>query len=604
MKRSRHESNSSHVNGYMKRRQLEDQDYTKKSDCKREWTINEMAFEQSLCNNTASKNMFSYSSFHSDLNSIEQQYSRLKGFISDSCEPMKTELTHLLFPTFFYLYKELLVSSKPAAQKYFEKNIQMFINNSLYEPIIKRYFPHLLNNSLCESDDSDKVVMSMADSHRFRVKLTREASDYLNRFLKGYKQTTILQILNRDLMLQISPIEVCDDNSEIVAPNDNVSGNILNGVIEAKENRKDGKMSSLDALNDCIRRVNESKPSLPSMCNYSLSSPYIRVCSIDISSDLTMLCAGYADSSIRLYNLTPVPFYLSQGKSRVSTLNLRCDTKETDDNESYIDIDSHSRILRGHCGNVYAAKFLSKNNMILSCSRDATVRAWNLETLTNTAVYFGHNYPIWALDISPMEHYFVTASHDRTARLWSFDRNYPLRTFGDGHITDVDTVSFHPNCNYVATGSSDRTVRLWDVQKGSSVRSFYGNRNSVMALAFSPNGKLLAAAGEDKRIKIWDLASGNTLKDLRGHTDTIFALKFSSDSSILASGGADESIRLWDITKESCSNTPSNDGNASPELLSHNSVKSCSIMYMRYTNQNVLYTSGKIKHSPSFSTSI
>lgn len=36
-----------------------------------------------------------------------------------------------------------------------------------------------------------------------------------------------------------------------------------------------------------------------------------------------------------------------------------------------------------------------------------------------------------------MGHYFASASHDRTARIWSVDRIQPLRIMA-GHLSDVD----------------------------------------------------------------------------------------------------------------------------------------------------------------------
>jgi len=55
--------------------------------------------------------------------------------------------------------------------------------------------------------------------------------------------------------------------------------------------------------------------------------------------------------------------------------------------------------------------------------------------------YKGHNYPVWDVDFSPEGFYFATASHDRTARLWSCDHIYPLRIFV-GHFSDVDVNIF------------------------------------------------------------------------------------------------------------------------------------------------------------------
>jgi len=60
-----------------------------------------------------------------------------------------------------------------------------------------------------------------------------------------------------------------------------------------------------------------------------------------------------------------------------------------------------------------------------------------LDTFSNVVCYKGHNYPVWDVDFSPEGFYFATASHDRTARLWSCDHIYPLRIFV-GHFSDVD----------------------------------------------------------------------------------------------------------------------------------------------------------------------
>lgn len=49
----------------------------------------------------------------------------------------------------------------------------------------------------------------------------------------------------------------------------------------------------------------------------------------------------------------------------------------------------------------------------------------------------GHNYPIYSVDVSAWSIYLATASHDRTARLWSLDRTFCLRIFA-GHQQEVN----------------------------------------------------------------------------------------------------------------------------------------------------------------------
>lgn len=45
--------------------------------------------------------------------------------------------------------------------------------------------------------------------------------------------------------------------------------------------------------------------------------------------------------------------------------------------------------------------------------------------------------PVLLVQFSPVGHYFASASHDRTARIWSMDRIQPLRIMA-GHLSDVD----------------------------------------------------------------------------------------------------------------------------------------------------------------------
>jgi WD40 repeat protein len=160
------------------------------------------------------------------------------------------------------------------------------------------------------------------------------------------------------------------------------------------------------------------------------------------------------------------------------------------------------------------------HQMVISDARDYC----NETHRYNSMAFFcrGHNYPIWCVDVSTLGVYVATGSHDRTARLWSLDRTFPLRIFA-GHNEDVEVaydeqpwwvpntkfvcmnliwipccqaVQFHPNSSYLATGSADKTVRLWAVNDAKLVRVLPGHKGGVQALSFSPNGKYIASAGK------------------------------------------------------------------------------------------------------------
>lgn len=282
-----------------------------------------------------------------------------------------------------------------------------------------------------------------------------------------------------------------------------------------------------------------------SVCMFTFHNTQDCITSMDFSGDNLLVAAGTSESYIRVWSLDGKPLP-----------SLR-------PNEDGVNQPTSSKRLIGHSGPVYAVSFSpsigsngrdgisTTTRYLLSASEDKSVRMWSMDSWSQLVVYKGHDFPVWDITWGPFGHYFLTGSRDTTARLWSTDTIAPLRVFV-GHDNDVDCVAFHPNNAYVFTGSSDKTVRMWDVARGSAVRLFTGHTANITALSCSPSGKSLASADESGSIILWDLATGRRIKRMRGHgRGGIWSLSWSIESTQMVSCGADNTVRVWDVLMQS-----------------------------------------------------
>jgi predicted oxidoreductase (fatty acid repression mutant protein) len=163
-------------------------------------------------------------------------------------------------------------------------------------------------------------------------------------------------------------------------------------------------------------------------------------------------------------------------------------------------------VLKGHTDVVYSAAFSPDGKRIVTASRDKTARLWDAETGKPIGEPLtGHAQSVWSAAFSPDSKRIVTASGDKTARLWDAATGKPIGEPLTGHADAVYSAAFSPDGKRIVTASGDKTARLWDAESGNPMGEFVGHEDRVSSAAFSPDGKRIVTASFDKTARLWDV---------------------------------------------------------------------------------------------------
>jgi WD40 repeat protein len=91
----------------------------------------------------------------------------------------------------------------------------------------------------------------------------------------------------------------------------------------------------------------------------------------------------------------------------------------------------------------------------------------------------------------------------------------------------VTSVAFSPDSMRIVSASNDRTIRVWDAQTGQlTVEPLKWHTRGVTSVAFSPDGMRIVSGSYDDTIRVWDAQAGQmTLGSVEGHTHSDRSVK-------------------------------------------------------------------------------
>ncbi|KAJ1970734.1 hypothetical protein H4R35_005692 [Dimargaris xerosporica] len=171
--------------------------------------------------------------------------------------------------------------------------------------------------------------------------------------------------------------------------------------------------------------------------------------------------------------------------------------------------------LRSHIAGVLDVSM--EDQVIVSCSKDCTIKVWNRETGELARSLVAHRRPVNAVQICGAQ--MASASGDGLVKLWDVETGLAIRSF-EGHLSGLACVQFKDN--RILSGSNDKTIKIWDPRVSQCVNSLVGHQDLVRTLHY-PGGNRLISGSYDQTVKVWDLAANKCNISLdKGHSSWVF----------------------------------------------------------------------------------
>lgn len=207
----------------------------------------------------------------------------------------------------------------------------------------------------------------------------------------------------------------------------------------------------------------------------------------------------------------------------------------------------------GHCNSIRALTVLDNENSFLSASRDKSVKVWSLRSQGdgNTVsgcqwTYSGHRKSVMALGF--VERVRLAVSCDSTVHLWDPFVGRVVSQTDTTRAPPVNTLRpLHPPNAAILTANTDATLRTLDTRICSYVSELKVSTSGaglIRCIAVSPAGQWVALGQASGFLTILDLRTGTVISAWKGHEGEVLQLVAVNEQTIVSSS-LDQAVSVW-----------------------------------------------------------
>lgn len=164
----------------------------------------------------------------------------------------------------------------------------------------------------------------------------------------------------------------------------------------------------------------------------------------------------------------------------------------------------------------------------------------------------GHEEAILHVQFSPNGDALASGGGDATVRFWDVSTMTP-RFVCKGHKNHVLCTSWSPDGKMFASGDRNGEIRLWDPETGKLLHSLVGHKKWITSMSWEPLHRTasprLISGSKDSMARVWDCSTGRCDATLTAHTDSVECVLWGGEG-LVYTASRDRTITCWFEDKE------------------------------------------------------
>ncbi|KAK5161751.1 U3 snoRNP protein [Recurvomyces mirabilis] len=224
-----------------------------------------------------------------------------------------------------------------------------------------------------------------------------------------------------------------------------------------------------------------------------------------------------------------------------------------------------------HYDSVQSIEWSSDSRFFLSASKDLTARIWSLdpeEGFTPTTLA-GHRTAVYAAWFSNDQETIWTISKDGALFRWQYlpppDVDLEMVTEDDERWriserhyffqdqANLTTAAFHAPSNLLVTGFSNGLFMLHELPSFSEIHKLSISASKIDTVSINKSGEWLAFGSSALgQLLVWEWQSESYILKQQGHFDSLNALTYSPSGDRVITCADDGKIKVWDTASGFC----------------------------------------------------